>query len=605
MLVDHFQDQLPAIGAVEDILPVAVNPFALFVHHLVVFQQVLADVEVLLFHLLLRPFNPPRDHAAFNGLAFLHPQPGEDVLDPLAGEDPHQVVFQREVEAAAAGVALPSATAAELQVDAAGFVPLGADDVQSAHAGHHASFGLHLLALLDLADQRVPFVLGHFQSRGILFLQPRPGHGLGVAAENDVGAAAGHVRGNRHRAQPARLGHDLGLALMVLGVQDLVRDAAFFQQAGDQLAPLDRHRAHQHRTPAALNLLDLALGDGLAVLAPFRLELDGVVGFVDDAAEILFVFLVDQHVPLVHPLDFIGDGDILLAFGAVDHVGVVDPPQRHVGGDRDHVELVDLPELGGLRHGRARHAANLVIELEKVLQRDRGQGLVLLLDAHAFLGLDCLVQAVAPVASRHQAARELVDDHHLLAVDHVVHVALVEVVGLQGVIDQVRPFHVPGRVKTLHARQLLRRPHAFVGQMRGVLFLVDLEVRVLLQLPRQAVGLGVARDVVVGGAGDDQRRAGFVDENVVHLVDDGKVQRALRLLVVFRIAVVALGRRAHVVAQIVEAELVVRAVGDVALIGFLAIGRAHVALDRPHAQPQRHVNRAHPFHVAAPGSRSP
>ncbi len=102
-----------------------------------------------------------------------------------------------------------------------------------------------------------------------------------------------------------------------------------------------------------------------------------------------------------------------------------------------------------------------------------------------------------------------------------------------------------------------------------MLLLVDLEVRVLLQLPGDAVGLGVAGDVVVGRAGDDQRRAGLVDQDVVHLVDDGEVQRPLRLLVLLRIAVVALGRRPHVVAEIVEAELVVRAVGDVAGVGLL------------------------------------
>ena len=75
-----------------------------------------------------------RDHAAFDGLALLHAQPGEDVLDPFAGEDPHQVVFEREEEAAAARIALATAAAAQLQVDPPGLVPLGADDVQSAHA---------------------------------------------------------------------------------------------------------------------------------------------------------------------------------------------------------------------------------------------------------------------------------------------------------------------------------------------------------------------------------------------------------------------------------------------------------------------------------------
>ena len=427
----------------------------------------------------------------------------------------------------------------------------------------------------------------------------RPGHGLGIAAEDDVGSAAGHVRGDGHRAQAAGLGDDLGLALVMLGVEDLVRNAALFQQTGDQFAPLDRDGAHQDRPPAAFDFLDFALGDGFAVLAAARLKLDVLVGFVNDLAEILLALVVHQHVPLVHPLDFVGDGHVLFVLGAIDHVGIVEPLQRLVRGDGDHVELVDLPELGGLGHGGAGHAADLVVELEEVLQRDRGERLVFFLDADAFLGLDGLVQTVAPVAARHQAAGELVDDHHFLAVDHVVDVALVEVVGLQGVVDQVRPFHVAGRVEALDARQLLGRPNALVGQVRRVLLLVDLEMPAFLQLPGDSVGLGVSGDVVVRGTGDDQRRPRLVDQNVVHLVDDGEVQRALRLLIPLVVAVVAVGRRTHVVAQIVEPELVVRAVGDVAVVGLLPVGGLHVALDRADGQPQRHVERAHPFHVAA------
>ena len=51
--------------------------------------------------------------------------------------------------------------------------------------------------------------------------------------------------------------------------------------------------------------------------------------------------------------------------------------------------------------------------------------------------------------------------------------------GLQRVVDQVRPFHVAGRVEALHAGQLLRLAHAFVGQVDRVLLLLDLEVHVL------------------------------------------------------------------------------------------------------------------------------
>ena len=229
------------------LLAIAVDALALLVHDLVVFEQVFADLEVAFFDLLLGAFDAARDHVAFDGLAFLHAEAGEDVLDPFAGEDSHQVVFEREVEAAAAGVALATATAAKLQVDAAGFVAFGADDVQAAHRGDDAALGLHLLALFDFADEGVPFFLGHFEPGGVFVLELGPGHRLGIAAEDDVGTAAGHVRGDGHGAEAAGLGDDLGLALVMLGVEHFVLDAAFFEQAGDPFAPFDRDGADENR----------------------------------------------------------------------------------------------------------------------------------------------------------------------------------------------------------------------------------------------------------------------------------------------------------------------------------------------------------------------
>ena len=51
-------------------------------------------------------------------------------------------------------------------------------------------------------------------------------HELGVAAEQDVGAAAGHVGGDRHRALAAGLRDDFGFLRVVLRVQHDVLDAA-------------------------------------------------------------------------------------------------------------------------------------------------------------------------------------------------------------------------------------------------------------------------------------------------------------------------------------------------------------------------------------------
>ena len=85
-------------------------------------------------------------------------------------------------------VALPRTTAGELAVDSPGFVPLGADNVQSAQLGD-------------------------------------------AVAQLDVGTSAGHVGGHRHPALLAGLRDDLGLDLMVLGVQDLVLDPLRLEQA--------------------------------------------------------------------------------------------------------------------------------------------------------------------------------------------------------------------------------------------------------------------------------------------------------------------------------------------------------------------------------------
>ena len=64
------------------------------------------------------------------------------------------------------------------------------------------------------------------------------------------------------------------------------------------------------------------------------------------------------------------------------------------------------------------------------------------------------------------------------------------------------------------------------------------------------------------GAADDERRAGFINENRVHFIHDGEVMAALDLLL--------LAERHAVVAQIIEAEFRIRAVGDVTVILFAA-----------------------------------
>ncbi len=78
-----------------------------------------------------------------------------------------------------------------------------------------------------------------------------------------------------------------------------------------------------------------------------------------------------------------------------------------------------------------------MVEAEIVLDGDGGQRLRLALDGDLFLRLDRLVQAVAPAAAGHLAARIFVHDDDLVVLDHILHVLLIEAIGLEELGDRV------------------------------------------------------------------------------------------------------------------------------------------------------------------------
>src|SRR5262249_39779775 len=152
-----------------------VDDGALLVEHVVVLEDVLAHDEVLLLDLLLRVLDLAREDRGLHRLVLLDLEPLHDLLDAVAGEQPDEVVLAGQVEPRFAVVALTAGTSAELVVDAAGLVSLGAEDVEAA----------------QFAD---------------------------ALAELDVDAASGHVRRDRDRVRLAGLGDDPGLALVLLRV---------------------------------------------------------------------------------------------------------------------------------------------------------------------------------------------------------------------------------------------------------------------------------------------------------------------------------------------------------------------------------------------------
>ncbi len=94
---------------------------------------------------------------------------------------------------------------------------------------------------------------------------------------------------------------------------------------------------------------------------------------------------------------------------------------------------------------------------------------------------------------------------------------------------------------------------------------------------------------LVGRAADDERGAGFIDQDGVDFVDDCEVMTTLHAIGAVEL---------HVVAQVVEAELVVGAVGDVGPVGGAALGVIEIVHDHTNGEPEKFVDFAHPLGVA-------
>ena len=232
------------ILAVKHLAALAVDDIALLVHDIVVFKDAFTGLEVAALDRALRLLDGVGEHLMVKRGVLIDLHRVHKAGEPVGTEETHDIVRQRKVEAALAGVALTAGTAAQLVIDTAGLVALGAKDEEAADGAHLLGFRvrLRLVCLHALGKHRARSedvlivrlgVAGGLGDGGFVIArlaQVGLGHELGVAAEGDIGAAACHVRRYRDSAELAGLSDDLGFLLMVLRVQNRVRDAAALEQ---------------------------------------------------------------------------------------------------------------------------------------------------------------------------------------------------------------------------------------------------------------------------------------------------------------------------------------------------------------------------------------
>ena len=186
---------------------------------------------------------------------------------------------------------------------------------------------------------------------------------LGVAAEGDIGTAAGHIGGNGDGTEFTGLGDDFGFFFVEFGIKHGMRNAVAVKQCGQFLTLFDGDRADKHRLSLFMALLDL-----------------------------------------------LDDGFIFAAHGAVDHIVHIVADHGFIGGDLHDVKAVDLAEFLFFGESRTGHTGELFVQAEIVLEGNGGKRFGFAADSNALFGFDGLMQAVGIAAADHDTSRKRIND---------------------------------------------------------------------------------------------------------------------------------------------------------------------------------------------------
>ena len=462
---------------------------------------------------------------------------------------------------------MASGTTAQLIINTSALVTLGTDDMQTT-GGEHLIVAL-LPVRLDAVDTACiqTHVLRHLGtgisadtiidqgcSRFGFSCTNRCQLSFQTATEHDIGSTTRHVGRDGHRARAPGVLDDACFALVLLGVQDFVRDVLFLEKTCQIFTGLDRGGSNQNR---------------LTLFNTF--------------------------------LDVLNDRVVLFALGEEDKVCTIITHHRAVCGYDNNLKPIDLLEFKGLGVSRTRHSCELVVEAEVVLVGDGGERLVLALDFHTLFCLDCLMQPIGPATSRHGSPGELVNDNDLTVLDDVVNILGEQRMRSQGRIEMMEHGDI-GRViqacifiqYAFCDEQVLKRLHTLFGQVYLLAFLINRIIPrtffflLALKLWHHGIEREIERAVSIGRTGDNQGCARLIDEDRVHFIDYRKVQFSLDFL---------LNRVRHVVAQVVKTKLVIGAVGHVTGVGVSALLRGQATDDDANAQAEKVVELGHPLRV--------
>ncbi len=212
------------------------------------------------------------------------------------------------------------------------------------------------------------------------------------------------------------------------------------------------------------------------------------------------------------------------------------------------------------------------------------------------------MQAFGQPATRHGAPGVLIDKHHLIVLYDVFHIPMEQRTSAQGGVDVVQQPQIVRGIEALSLRQqsgtgqqVFHFLVSLLGQLNLAAFFIDRVIAILtlfrhrIQVLNQLAHAHIQLGAVLCRTGDDERGTRLVNQDRIHFVHHGEVERPLDFI---------LQTEGHVIAQIIKAELVVGAVGYIRRVSVALVGGGLHGADDAHGHAQLLVDLAHPGGVS-------
>ena len=156
-----------------------------------------------------------------------------------------------------------------------------------------------------------------------------------------------------------------------------------------------------------------------------------------------------NRLPLVTTVLYTAENSTkLFTLSTVNQVWLIITDHRHVGRYDHHLKSINLLKFHSFSVCSTRHTGQLIVQPEQVLEGDRCEGLILLLDWNSFFGFNSLVKAFPPTPPCHHTPGELIDNYDLTIANDVINITLKQGVGTQCCIQMVHQTDVANIIET-------------------------------------------------------------------------------------------------------------------------------------------------------------